>query len=71
MSILERNRRAGILAIGVVFALIGPLWIGDGSGLGGIVFVLAVEAIPLLALGPRRRACRGGSASVRRRRSAR
>ena len=50
MSILERNRRAGILAIGVVFALIGPLWIGDGSGLGGIVFVLAVEAIPFLAL---------------------
>ncbi len=50
MSILERNRRAAILAIGVVFALIGPLWIGDRSGLGGIVFVLAVEAIPFLAL---------------------
>ncbi|HEY2788956.1 MAG TPA: hypothetical protein VGI72_05830 [Gaiellales bacterium] len=44
------HRRAAILAIGVVFALAGPQWIGDGSGLDGIILVLAVEAIPFLAL---------------------
>jgi hypothetical protein len=50
MRRIDRHRRAAILVIGVVFALAGPYWIGDGSGLGGSVFVLALEAVPFLAL---------------------
>jgi hypothetical protein len=39
-----------VIGIGAVFAAAGPFWVGGGSGVGGIVFVLALEAIPFLAL---------------------
>ena len=47
---LDRHRRAAILGIGVVFALAGPLYLGDGFSPGDVVFLLALEAIPFLAL---------------------
>jgi hypothetical protein len=47
---MRRNPRAMVIGIGAVFAAVSPLWVGNGSGVGGIVFVLGLEAIPFLAL---------------------
>lgn len=45
---LRHHTRAAILAIGVVFAMAGAVWLH--GGVAGLVFLLALEAIPLLAL---------------------
>lgn len=47
---MSRHPRATIIGIGVGFAGVGPLWIGDGYGVGTVLFLLALEAIPFLAL---------------------
>ncbi len=47
---LDRHRRAAILTIGVIFALAGSFALGDGFSPGDVVFLLALEAIPFLAL---------------------
>jgi hypothetical protein len=48
---MRRHLRAGVVAVGVAFAVAGPTWIGHGrDGVGAIVFLLALEAIPFLAL---------------------
>jgi hypothetical protein len=50
MDWIRQHPRALVIGIGVVFAAVGPFWVGDGSGVGGIVFFLGLEAIPFLAL---------------------
>jgi hypothetical protein len=45
---LRGHARAAILGIGVIFAVAGALWLH--GGVAGLVFVLALESIPLLAL---------------------
>jgi hypothetical protein len=43
--------RTAVLGTGVAFALAAPTWIGHGAGgVTGVLFVLAIEAIPFLAL---------------------
>jgi hypothetical protein len=40
-----------VIGIGIAFALVGPWWMGRaGDGLGGSVFLLALEALPILTL---------------------
>lgn len=39
-----------VIGIGAGFAAVGPFWIGAGYGVGAVVFLLALEAIPFLAL---------------------
>ena len=51
MNYVQRHPRAAVLGIGVAFALAAPMWIGHGEGgMSGVLFVLAIEAIPFLAL---------------------
>jgi hypothetical protein len=50
MEFVSRHRRTMVISIGAGFAAIGPLWVGGGYGVGDIVFFLALEAIPFLAL---------------------
>ena len=51
MNYARRHTRAAVLGIGVAFALAAPTWIGHGQGgVSAVLFVLAIEAIPFLAL---------------------
>jgi hypothetical protein len=51
MNYVRLHPRAAVLGTGLAFALAGPAWIGHGAGdATGILFVLAIEAIPFLAL---------------------
>jgi hypothetical protein len=51
MNHARTHPRAAVLGIGAAFALAGPDWIGHGEGgASGVLFVLAIEAVPFLAL---------------------
>jgi hypothetical protein len=50
MNRMRHHPRALVIGIGTVFAAAGPLWVGGGYGVDGVVFLLALEAIPFLAL---------------------
>ena len=51
MRYVRRHPRAAVLGTGVAFALAAPTWVGHHqNGVSGILFVLALEAIPFLVL---------------------
>jgi hypothetical protein len=52
MNYARRHPRAAVLGIGVASALAAPMWVGHGMAgpPAGILFVLALEAIPVLLL---------------------
>jgi hypothetical protein len=51
MNYARHHPRLAVLGIGVAFALAAPMWVGThGDGTSRLMFVLALEAIPFLAL---------------------
>src|SRR5579871_6159568 len=51
MNYARTHPRAAVLGVGVAFALAAPLWVGAGhDGKGRMLFALALEAVPFLAL---------------------